>query len=206
MRKVIDLTGHRFGRLTVIERAENKGKRVCWRCHCDCGNICIVRGYHLTLGKIKSCGCLQKEQRHNHLQHGMSHSPIYEIWHTIKQRCLNPNNKSYQYYGERGISIYTEWVENFQVFYDYVSQLPHFGEKGYSLDRIDNEKGYEPDNLRWATRKEQNCNQRRTIYVEYNGESITLVEASKISGIDYHTLFYRYRTGKDLFAIPNKHK
>lgn len=97
----------------------------------------------------------------NNTTHGMSEMPLYNVWRGMRSRCFLKTSKSYKNYGGRGIKVCDEWKENFQAFYDYVSQLPHFEEKGYSLDRIDNDGNYEPDNVKWSTRKEQ-ANNRRT--------------------------------------------
>lgn len=139
MGKFIDLTGMKFGRLTVIERAGSKNGCAAWKCRCECGK-----------------------------KHGMINTPIYRVWDSIKARCFNPNNKSYCNYGGRGISMYPGRIEDFKAFYDYVSTLEHFNAEGYSLDRIDNNSNYEPGNLRRADRKTQNNNQRKTIFVEYS--------------------------------------
>lgn len=194
MPKLKDLTGQKFGRLTVIERAENaKDGRAHWRCHCDCGNEVTVSSYHLTSGHTQSCGCLFLEGNNTH--HKMAYTPVYSIWQNMLQRCNNPNRAGYKNYGGRGISVFPEWQENFQAFYNYVSKLEHFGEEGYTIDRIDNNANYEPDNLRWADRKTQNRNRRNTILVEYDGKAIPLTEAVESSGIDYATLSSRLRNG-----------
>lgn len=165
MSKLIDLTGQKFGRLTVIERAEKPchvhDAAAYWKCRCDCGKEKIVSGKNLMYGKSLSCGCLSKEvARKLHLKHKAHNTSLYNRWTNMKHRCLNPNNTSYKYYGGRGITVCEEWRNDFQAFYDYVSKLPHFGEKGYSLDRINNDGNYEPGNVRWATAKEQANNRR----------------------------------------------
>ena len=187
-----DLTGQRFGRLTVIERAENKGEEACWKCRCDCNNEVFVRGSSLRKGTTKSCGCLVEKNR---IKHGMRHTPIYNTWCHIKARCLNSSNNDYKYYGGRGITMYPEWINNFQAFYDYVSKLEHYGEKGYTLDRIDNNGNYEPNNLRWADKKTQRRNQSRIHFVEYEGVLMSLTEASEKSGIPRDTLKSRSKRG-----------
>ena len=188
MPKFKDLTGQRFGRLTVVSRAEKLSKAIRWNCICDCGASCIVQANHLTRGDIKSCGCLNTEKR---FTHGLSHTRIYRVWRNIKDRCLNPNVKSYKNYGGRGITICDEWRDDFATFYDYVSKLEHFGEEGYSLDRIDNYKGYEPGNLRYADFTTQNRNQRGNHLVEYNGQMMSVAQAAEESGISADLL----RTG-----------
>ena len=160
----IDLTGKQFGRWTVLYRDMN-AKTTRWICRCSCGNIKSV-----TPGNLKnprpekrstSCGCYQKEQaRKAQTKHNFSKTHIHYEWVAMKQRCYNPNDKGYKNYGGRGIRVCKEWQDSFQAFYKYVSVLPHYGELGRSLDRIDNEGDYEPGNVRWATRHEQNTNKR----------------------------------------------
>lgn len=209
MPKFKDLTGQRFGRLTVIERAENnKSGRVCWKCLCDCGNKHIVSSNNLLRGEVKSCGCLRddlKKENHHRFIHGMKNTPLYHSWATMKQRCFNPKTEKYSRYGGRGITIYPDWVNSFKTFYDYVSKLPHFGEKGYTLDRIDNDGNYEPNNLRWATVKEQSRNRSNNHLVDYNGEAMTLAEASEKCRVNFATLTNRIQHGEKgdyLFRLP----
>ena len=203
MSKLKDLTGQRFGRLTVIERAENKGRRVRWKCKCDCGNTKIVTADSLLQANTQSCGCLHNEQIvERNFKHGKGHTTIYENWKAMKSRCLNPNNSKFKDYGGRGITIYPEWIHDFQAFYDYVSKLEHFGEKGYTLDRINNNGNYEPNNLRWADGKIQHRNKRTNVIVEYNGEKMILNDAAIKSGINRKTLSHRLKrgdTGERLF-------
>lgn len=160
--KLIDLTGERFGRLLVVERAENHGKLPAWWCICECGETVKVLGCNLRTGHTKSCGCVRKEvTAKRSITHGMSYDPVFGLWNTMCQRCSNPNNQKYFNYGGRGISVCEEWANSFKAFYDYVSKLPHFGEKSYSLDRINNDGNYEPGNVRWATPVEQANNRRQ---------------------------------------------
>lgn len=192
MPKSEDLTGQKFGRLTVIERVENKGNHVVWRCHCDCGSEITVRKDHLLTGATQSCGCLKREV---HTKHGVCGTKTYYHWGCIVQRCTNPKNPNYKNYGGRGIKICDEWRNNVQAFYDYISSLPHFGEEGYSLDRIDNNGNYEPNNLRWADRKTQDRNKRTNHTVEFKGVTMTVAEAAEKSGINKNTLLKRIRKG-----------
>lgn len=200
-----NLIGQRFGRLTVIERTENKSGRTAWKCRCDCGNITTVLANNLKRGFSKSCGCLSKELCSKRGTHRMKDTKVYREWNGIKQRCLNANNPKYKDYGGRGIKVCDEWLE-FQAFYDYVSKLPHFGEEGYSIDRIDNNGNYEPDNVRWADKNTQARNKRNNRIVEYNGESMTLTEAAEKSHLKLGTLWTRLKrgdTGEKLFRPVN---
>ncbi len=161
--KIKDLTGQRFGRLLVTEKTDKRIHRhVVWECVCDCGTKCFVKSSALTLGQTQSCGCFMRESRGvSRTTHHMSNKKIYQAWQAMRQRCSKPYNKNFKDYGGRGIRVFPEWESSFQKFYDYVSQLPHFGEQGYSLDRINNDGNYEPGNVRWATKTEQMNNTRK---------------------------------------------
>ena len=163
MGNIKDLAGQRFGRLLVIEQdGKDSHRNIRWKCKCDCGNIKVILSGHLVSGRTKSCGCFMNEARIiNNTTHGMSETPLYNVWRGMRSRCYLNTSRSYQDYGGRGIKVCEEWKDDFQAFYDYVSQLPHFGETGYSLDRINNDGNYEPGNVKWSTRKEQ-ANNRRT--------------------------------------------
>jgi hypothetical protein len=169
--KILDLTRQRFGRLLVLKQSGGK-KRGCilWLCKCDCGNTVIVPSGDLRTPRKRSCGCLQKEVAsligrtgNNRRTHGMKGTKIYHVWDSIKYRCLNPNYRQWKDYGGRGVTICDEWAKSFEAFYDYVSKLPNYRGKGYSIDRINNDGNYEPGNVRWATRIEQNRNRRNVL-------------------------------------------
>lgn len=212
-----DLTGQRFGRLTVLkldsQKTNGKRSRYYWLCQCDCGNTHIVRTDGLTGGRVKSCGCLHKETAIEHVvknhKHKLSGTTIYHTWQGMKNRCYNSNNNSYLRYGGRGIKVFEEWVDDFQKFYDYVSQLPHFGENGYSLDRINNNGNYEPNNLRWADSVTQCRNRSSNIIVEYKGEKMTATEAAEKIGIDSKLLLGRIKkqvSDKNIFRVSGKNE
>ncbi len=207
MTRLIDLTGQRFGRLCVQERqGSDAWKSALWCCKCDCGNECIVSSHNLRTGHTQSCGCLQRERAAKaNTTHGHRHTRLYGIWNSMVARCHRKNTKAYPDYGGRGITVCDEWKRDFQAFYDWAMA------NGYndtlSIDRKDNDKGYSPDNCRWATTEIQANNKRSNISVEYNGESHTLAEWSKILGIKDATLRKRLNDGwgiEEAFTVSLK--
>ena len=209
--KFKDLTEMTFGKLTVLECVGNtKGGHAQWLCRCECGNEVIVASSHLKSEHTKSCGCLQRNKVGMlNKKHGMRGTKIYNTWKSIKKRCFNPNCKDFGSYGGRGIKMFEAWINDFQAFYDYVSKLPHYGEAGYSLDRINNNGNYEPNNLRWATAKEQGRNKRNNRIVQYDGEKMCLAEAVEKSNIQLGTVIRRISRGEKgefLFRLPKKNK
>ena len=158
--RIINLTGRRFGRLLVSERGDGLStEEARWRCRCDCGRITEVRSSTLRHGTTRSCGCLARElARARAVVHGASTTPEYEAWHSMKQRCTNPNHAAWANYGGRGIRVCDEWLDSFEAFLVHVGPKPH---PRLTFDRINNDGNYEPGNVRWATWSQQNSNQRR---------------------------------------------
>lgn len=200
-----NLCGQKFGRLEVICQAEdyiypNGKRRTQWKCLCDCGNTVIVEGSNLKKGNSKSCGCLNDELiATRSIKHGDRHTKLYCIWTNMKTRCNNQNSKEYDLYGGRGISVCEEWNNSYSAFKEWAIDSGYFDKVksgNCSIDRIDVNKGYCPDNCRWATAKEQANNRQNTIYITFNNETKTLSEWATFLNIKYHTLFARiYRLG-----------
>lgn len=195
-----DLTGQKFGRLTVIKRVENKNKQTYWLCRCECGNEKDVNAGNLKSGNVRSCGCLRHETS---TKHGMRNSRIYEIWRGMKKRCFNKNYKHFNDYGGRGITVCDCWKNDFMSFYNW-SMLNGYVDD-LSIDRIDNNKGYFPENCRWATIKEQANNTRANRFLTYNGETKTMTKWCEILNMKCTTLFTRLKLGwsvEKAFTIP----
>ena len=200
-RKRIDITGKRFSYLVVQEYVGvDKRSNPLWLCKCDCGNTKIVRGSKLKEGEIKSCGCMH----HKH-GHGLTNTRLYPIWRTMKARCIDSNSQKYPSYGARGITVCDEWLKSFDSFYKWAMS------NGYAdhltLDRIDNDGNYCPENCRWATPKEQSNNTRSNHFVEFNGEKHTISEWSSITGISKSALYHRFSRGWSVdmaLSVPQK--
>lgn len=185
------MTGRRFGRLVVIKRSENaKSGKAKWLCKCDCGKVVITHSHLLRNGQTRSCGCLQKEIVSKcNTRHKKCDEKLYRIWNDIKQRTSNKNNPRYESYGARGITICAEWKDDFIAFRTWA--LSNGYQEGLSIDRIDNEKGYFPDNCRWATSYQQANNKRSNHLITFQGESLTLSEWAKKFNISYTALKQR---------------
>ena len=150
-KRLRDLTGRIFGRLTVVSKEGNSK----WLCQCDCGNMTICQGSSLNGEKTKSCGCLRRERRST--LNGLSHTPTYNSWRCMIYRCTNANDKKWKYYGGRGVSVCDRWL-NFENFLSDMGERPD----GKTIDRIDPYGNYEPDNCRWLDRLKQNSNRRNS--------------------------------------------
>ena len=212
MAKFKDLTGLKFGRLTVIkldhkkQRNDKRGTRCYWLCECDCGNITTVLTEALKSGHTKSCGCLGKEKRlEANKTHNLTNNRIYSIWHGIKARCFNNNEKAYKNYGERGITLCEEWKNNFMTFYNW--SINNGYQDNLTIDRINVNGNYEPNNCRWVNQKQQSRNMRKNHNITYKGETHCLAEWAEILDINYSTLTERVRKNwsvEDIFKKPVK--
>lgn len=190
-----NITGKRFGRLTVVKFAGRDGEcKAKWLCHCDCGNELVVDAWNLKSGHTKSCGCSSAERIGNiNKTHGLSRERIYPVWKSMKARCNNPNSFAYKNYGERGISVCDEWNNDFQAFYDWA--IDNGYDPSLSIDRINNDGDYSPDNCKWSTPFEQANNRRLCRFIEYNGETHNIAQWSRLFGIPYKALYERVNRG-----------
>lgn len=203
------ITGEKYGRLTVmykkgVHRFPNGKTTTIWHCKCECGKEKDV--YAQNLGKsVKSCGCLGDENRHKGI-HNSSNTRLFRIWGNMKSRCYNPNRDAYKNYGGRGIKICDEWLgENGFVNFSKWALCNGYSDN-LSIDRIDNNGNYTPQNCKWSTRKEQACNRRTNLRFLYNGRMYSLTELCEISNIPIDTLRARLKqyqySVEDAISLP----
>ena len=202
---MIDLTGKKFGRLTVIREGTsrttpNGSVKKYWFCQCECGNTKEICGYSLQNGLTTSCGCYRREKSPlNGIKHGLSRSRVYNIWKHIKARCDSPNSTNYPGYGGRGIKICDEWRNSFESFYSWAMSNGYSEE--LSIDRIDVNGNYEPNNCRWANATMQQNNKRNNRILEYKGETHTIAEWSRILHISRDVINKRIAKGDSIEEI-----
>lgn len=192
---VKDLTGQVFGRLTVKEMAPRETWRSCkveWICDCFCGGSLQAIGHSLKVGHTKSCGCLHKDvlTKHGHAPLG-ARTSTYNIWASMRNRCFNPKYRLFKDYGGRGITVCDRWANSFENFLADMGERP----EGMTLERKDNDGNYEPSNCRWASRWEQACNRRNTVFLEYQGQRKPLAVWAKEFGISTKVLTARILKG-----------
>lgn len=187
-----NLTGEKFGRLTVLKYiGKSKTHQKLWLCKCECGNEKITTTAYLSSGDTKSCGCLSKERSrffYSELNktHGMTNTRLYRKWRGIIDRCYNVKTNGYKNYGGRGIKVCDEWKKDYMNFYNWAYKTGY--KDGLTIDRINNDGDYEPNNCRWLTVKEQ-CNHKRNNHLlTYNGMTYTLKQWSEKLNISYSTI------------------
>lgn len=215
--RFIDETGKKYGRLTVLEyQGRNKSRSAEWLCLCECGNTVIIRGSALRSGKTKSCGCLQREvaketiSKYNssdkyvspyiyNVKHGMTHDHLYKVWLNMKRRCFDENHDNYKYYGGRGIKVCKEWTNDFITFMNWACANGY--NESLTIDRIDVNGDYCPNNCRWIPFCEQICNRRNTVYMEYDNQCKPLKMLCNENDIPYKWAHSKYKKGYNFEQI-----
>lgn len=197
--KVHDLTGQKFGLLTVIGLAETETRKTYWVCKCDCGNMKTVRSDSLLCGAIKSCGCIKRKQDEVNLtknhRHKMSGTRIYSEWQGMKGRCYNKGSARYADWGGRGIKVCEQWRNSFESFYTWA--MANGYQDNLTIDRIDNNGNYCPENCRWVGQQEQCRNRRSNINITIGNSTRTLMEWCEIFQVDYTNVNARYHRNKN---------
>ncbi len=191
--KFINRTGQCFGKWTVVRYAGvSRGVSHYWHCRCACGSTADIYTSHLSAGDTVDCGC-SKVRLHD--------DPIYAVWCAMKQRCLNPKDRGYRRYGGRGITMCDRWQSSFHAFKEDMGPKPSLK---HTVERLDNNGPYSPENCEWRTMKEQCKNKRSNVLVEYNGKKITVKELSEDTGLSYSALLARANAGQtgDLLLRP----
>ena len=201
MSKLQDITGQRFSRLVVLERAGRAPSgHVTWKCRCDCGNEVVAYGLSLKCGNTRSCGCIRKEQlRERNRTHDLKqgNESTYNSWANMKSRCNDKNNPDYHYYGGRGITHDPRWAD-FKNFFEDMGPKP---DDSLTIERIDNNGNYCKENCKWGTRKEQARNKSNNRYLTYNGDTLLLSEWADKLGINKGTIYLRLRKGWPLEKV-----
>lgn len=188
-----DITNVRFGRLVAKEYiGRSKHGHSLWLCDCDCGKQTRVATGLLVTGNTASCGCKRADMSRTH---GKTSTPEYEAWRSMLQRCCNPKNRRYADYGGRGILVCDRWRHDFPAFLADMGPRPS---SGHSLDRIDNNKGYEPSNCQWSTRKKQQRNRKNNRFITHNGITATIAEWGERLGLKRYTVRDRLRKGMSI--------
>lgn len=194
MNRFKDLTGKRFGRLVALSvdhfQDVKRGRRTFWKCKCDCGNIKVIRSDSLISGNTTSCGCFDYERRCK--PDSIKKHKLYRVYWAMKDRCYKPTSKVYKWYGGRGIKICQEWLDSYESFYNWCMENGY--KEGLTLDRINVNGNYEPDNCRLITQQEQANNTTRNRIITFNGESLNIVQWATKLDININTLYARLVT------------
>lgn len=194
MRRKIDITGERFGRLVAIRKVKDEKGRLKWLCQCDCGNTKTVVVSSLLKGLTKSCGCYNRERAvETNTKHGMTNSKLYGTWCNIKNRCYNEKVDSYYLYGGRGIKMCDEWLHDFSAFARWAEANGY--REDLSIDRIDVNGDYTPENCKWSSLVEQANNKRSNHLIEYNGKTQTAAQWAREVGLPRNVLYSRLYRG-----------
>ena len=196
--KLKDLTGQKINKLTIIKRVANsKWNETRWLCNCECGNQTILTYGKIAYGRTKSCGCYLKEATSNlNKKHGLRNHRLYNILANMKQRCYNENSKAYKNYGGRGIKICDEWLakeDGFMNFYNWAINNGYNGD--LSIDRIDNDGNYEPQNCRWVNNSIQSNNRRNNHKLTFNGDTLNISEWAEKYNLTISAIIHRLDRG-----------
>lgn len=193
-----DISGQKFGTLTAIRVVGSDSKnRALWECVCECGAVVVKIGAELRSGHIKSCG----DRSRHAIKHGGYKDRLFKVYTSIKQRCCNPNYFQYKDYGGRGITICNQWASDYGSFQEwaykngYTQEILPNGLNKWTIDRIDNNKGYSPDNCRWITTQEQQFNKRDNVVLTFNGETMTATEWAHRLNLSPYIIWARLKNG-----------
>lgn len=202
MSKIRDITGQKFGRLTVLHADGRIRSEVAWVCRCECGAVVRTTKNHMSSGNTQSCGCLAKENSSARaVVHGRYKAPsgsykvaAFACWKAILKRCLDEQSEDWPRYGGVGITVCEQWMS----FENFLADMGDRPSKKHTVDRIDGTKGYEPGNCRWATRRQQSDNRTVTVWVEHDGQKRSIREWSELTGLNYATIKSRIASGWDV--------
>lgn len=192
-----DLTGMKFGKLTALKVVgRSKAGKLMWLCKCECGKTSVVASCSLVQGQTKSCGCGRYGNNKKYGSVPSRKQRLYNIWIGIKDRCLNPNNENYFRYGGRGIGICQEWLKDYMTFHDWAIENGY--EQGLTIDRINVDGDYNPDNCRWANWYTQANNRRNSHYLTFKGKTLTISEWARELNVRESLIRQRILRGWDV--------
>lgn len=198
----LNLINKKFGRLTVVDLAYIKNQSTFWSCLCDCGKVVIKKASYLTTGDTRSCGCLKSEElSKRNSKHNLYKHPIYNVWKNMKNRCYRINNKQYSNYGGRGITVCEEWKKDFLSFFTWANENGY--KNNLTIDRIDVDGNYCPENCRFIPLSEQQKNKRNTIIIEYMNMKYTISEFSQLTSKSYDSIYRKIQKGMSPEEIIN---